>query len=160
MKKFRLIFDMDGTIADLYSEIDWLHKLQTSQPIFRGLKTIGKFDEIREALKVLKEIAPETEVVICSWLPMYATVEYSEACTIEKMGWLRDKGFDEFAEGMFILPYGTNKQIATCEDGETVNILFDDNAEVRAEFTENTNSQAFDENQILPVLRMIIEIHN
>ena len=158
MKKIRLVFDMDGTIADLYGRNGWLEMLKAESHTFHDLEPLGEYDKILEALETLKAIAPQTEIVVCSWLPMNASGDYERLCTLDKLHWLRVNGFSKVSDGAFIVPYGTDKTIAVTEEENTIQILFDDNGEVRAQFTEATNCQAFDENQILPVLHMLIEI--
>jgi hypothetical protein len=158
MKKFRLIFDMDGTIADLYGKSDWLETIRASKPVFADLRPMAGFERVLEALETLTSITSNVEVVIASWLPMNASGNYERACAIEKAEWLQNTGFNAVVNQSNFVPYGTPKSEFVSHDMETINILFDDNAEVRAEFTEASNSQAFDENTILPVLTMLIEL--
>lgn len=116
--------DMDGTIADLYGEQDWLSKLRKEQSgLFSNLKPM--VSESR-----LLELFPESEydIRILTMLPKGASKEYEQVVTAEKNQWL-DTYFPSITKRIF-KKYGNNKNLK----GSTRAVLIDDNEEIRNNF--------------------------
>lgn len=130
MKKL-LVFDMDGTIADLYGVDDWLSKLRSSNPApYEEAKPMWDMNELADTLCELKTIG--YRVAITSWLAIGSTPSYSEAIKTAKINWLIENKFPY--DEIHMVKYGTTKANCTrhhdCEQ-----ILFDDNEKVRNGWT-------------------------
>lgn len=119
MKKIYL--DMDGTIADLYSEPNWLSDLRNEKSnLFLNLKTLISQNE-------LFELYPENEynIVILSMTPKGASREYCEQVIEEKNQWL-DIHFPKLTKRIY-KKYGYNKNLKNSKNA----ILIDDNETIR-----------------------------
>lgn len=123
-----LVFDMDGTIADLYKVNGWLEDLRSYNPRpYIVAKPMYDMETLRNVLGLLK--AQGWKVVVTTWLSMDSTVEYDREVTVAKREWLERYHFP-FDE-MYAVPYGTLKSSCTKNLGG-YQILVDDNAEVRS----------------------------
>ena len=125
--KLTLIFDMDGTIAATYDVPNWLaklHKFDPSPYMEAALMVAGVADAIAEARKA------GAEVKVVSWLSKESTKEYDKMVREAKRNWLAEQGIE--VDSVRCVPYGTQK--AYYRNPDNINILFDDNAEVRESF--------------------------
>lgn len=116
-----IYFDMDGTIADLYSIEDWLPKLRAedSSP-YREAEPIGDLLEICELLQIWKLLGGKIGII--SWCSKVASSEYDKAVRLAKREWLKEFMPVKFDE-IHIVKYGTPKDyVAKDKNG----ILFDD----------------------------------
>lgn len=125
------IFDMDGTIADLYHVDDWLSKLRASDPSpyveARPMWDMDKLGAILEALQALGHT-----VTVVSWLSKESTLEYNRATRAAKRAWLREQNFP-FDE-IHLVKYGTPKSKYSKSD--VINIFFDDSEDVAKEVSK------------------------
>lgn len=131
MANVRMVcFDMDGTIASLYSVKDWERKLNNSDPTpYKIAKPMWDMNELREVLVALQQRGIEIRVI--TWLAMNSTEVYKRMVRQAKIEWLTKVGFplDHFHG----IAYGTTKANAVRGSlglGETA-ILIDDNAKIR-----------------------------
>lgn len=127
--KLTLIFDMDGTIASLYDVEDWLSKLCKYDPspyTEAALMVAG----VGEAITKAREAGVTVKVV--SWLSKESTPDYDKQVRKAKRDWLAAQGIE--VDSVRCIPYGTQKAYYRDPDPDTINILFDDNAEVRESF--------------------------
>ena len=137
-------FDMDGTIADLYSIPDWLPLLRAYDPKpYAEAKPLVNLNSLARILNRLQRQG--IRIGIISWLSKTSTPEYDAKVTTAKERWLArhlsSVNFDE----IHIVPYGTPKEtFATVND-----ILFDDEAKNR----ENWIGKAFDVDSIIEILK-------
>lgn len=137
-------FDMDGTIADLYSVPNWLPLLRAYDPKpYAEAKPLVNLNSLARILNRLQRQG--IRIGIISWLSKCSTPEYDAKVTTAKKRWLAKHlssvNFDE----IHIVPYGTPKQnFATVND-----ILFDDEAKNR----ENWIGEAFDVDSIIEILK-------
>ena len=126
-----IVFDMDGTIADLYGVKGWLEDLRNSNPRpyieAKPLYDMNLFAEILDMLSLLG-----WRIVITSWLSKDATAEYDKEVRKAKRAWLDQFGLhiDEY----HFVKYGTTKANCTRQYGG-LQILVDDNADVRNGWT-------------------------
>lgn len=140
MKK--IYFDMDGTIANLYSVDGWLEYLinRDTTP-YEVAQPMVNFSNLARLLHKLQRNG--YTIGIISWTAKNSTEEYNERVAQAKRQWLAKHlpsvSFDE----IHIVEYGTPK--STCGNG----ILFDDEEKNRLEW----NGTAYNVNNILEVLR-------
>lgn len=135
-------FDMDGTIANLYGQIDWLECIlaQDEKP-YREAKPLINMSALARVLNRLQREG--YEICIISWLARTTTPEYDVAVTNAKVQWLQKRLPSVQWDKINIVPYGTPKY--TLGEG----ILFDDEAPNREAWGEG----AYDVDNIIKVLR-------
>lgn len=124
MKKINVYLDMDGTIADLYGQKNWLKDLiaEKTEP-FENAKPMT-------TEKVLLELFPQNryEIKILSMTPKKATSEYCRRVEKAKTEWL-NKYFPNIKTKIY-LPYGDNKNLKNSKNA----ILIDDNQTIRENY--------------------------
>lgn len=122
-----IVFDMDGTIADLYGVEGWLENLRTENPrpyiMAKPLVDMAVLNLVLECLK-----ADGWQIAVTSWLAKDATEEYNEVVRQAKRDWLNryDFPYDE----IHLVKYGTTKAQCTRKKAD-YQILVDDNEQVR-----------------------------
>lgn len=122
-----LVFDMDGTIVDLYGVRGWLEMLRTENEIpYRIAKPIYDMDTLVSIVGLLK--VQGWRIVVTSWLSKESTKEYDEKVRKAKIEWLKKYNFP--CDEIHIVKYGTTKANCTRKKGG-YQILVDDNAQVR-----------------------------
>lgn len=145
MKKNYLVFDMDGTIADLYKVNGWLNDLRNydARPYEVAMPLYNMVDLAR-LLCAFKENG--WGIIVTSWSSKESTPLYDWAVEKAKIEWLKKYNFP--ADEIFVVPYGVSKTSVTAHLGG-YQILIDDNAEVRAEWgngaTIDANKDIFTE---------------
>ena len=78
-----LVFDMDGTIANLYGVNGWLNDLRTeSDRPYRVAEPMYKMDELNSILNELK--SKGWKIVVTTWLAKDATKEYDNIVRVAK----------------------------------------------------------------------------
>lgn len=129
------IFDMDGTIADLYHVENWLSKLRASDPSpyaeARPMWDMDKLGAILEALQALGHT-----VTVVSWLSKESTLEYNRATRAAKRAWLKEQNFP-FDE-IHLVKYGTPK--SKYSKSGAINIFFDDSEDVAKEVSKRPDT--------------------
>ena len=150
-----IVFDMDGTIADLYGVENWLEMLRTSDPTpYKIAEPLTDMAELANLLSQCRVIGIEVSVV--TWLSKVSTPDYDKAVREAKKEWLNnhDFPFDHFHG----VKYGTPKhQVVKQElpkDGTA--LIFDDDARVRNAWTLGEAIDPTKEN-IIEILRNILE---
>ncbi len=122
-----LVFDMDGTIADLYHVDMWLSKLrdEDASPYLEA-RPLYDMEELTAVLHRLIENG--WRIAVTTWLSMGGSAIYNKAVTEAKKTWLAQYNFpyNEF----HAVKYGTTKADCTRKKGG-YQILVDDNAKVR-----------------------------
>lgn len=122
-----VVFDMDGTVADLYAVNGWLEALREydvrpyveAQPMYNMVELVG-------VLMMLKECG--WKIVVTSWLSKDSTREYDRRVRQAKREWLERYNFP-FDE-VHLVKYGTTKANCTRALGG-YQVLVDDNEAVR-----------------------------
>jgi histidinol phosphatase-like enzyme len=145
IKRMKICFDMDGTIANLYGVEGWLDNLiaEDVRP-YREAKTMLNMNSLARKLNKLQKEGHKIAVI--SWLSKCGSAEYDEAVTATKKAWLKKHlGSVKFDE-INIVKYGTPKSLF-CESAEDV--LFDDEKPNR----DNWAGCAYNVNNILEVLK-------
>lgn len=122
-----LVFDMDGTIANLYGVENWLEDLRSYNPS-PYIEAEPMYD--MEILNLLLEVLKDNgwRIVVTSWLSMDSTKEYDKLVRQAKREWLERYNFP-FDE-IHLVAYGTTKANCTRKIGG-YQILVDDNEKVR-----------------------------
>ena len=122
-----LVFDMDGTIADLYGVEDWLDDLRAENPRpYTEAKPFYHMLVLNEILKAFKEMG--WRIVVTTWLAKESTKAYDALVREAKIEWLEryDFPYDE----IHLVKYGTTKANCTRRIGG-FQVLVDDNEQVR-----------------------------
>ena len=145
-----LVFDMDGTIADLYGVENWLTDLraENARP-YEVAEPMYDMVELNRILQILKRRG--WTICVTTWLAKEATKEYNKAVTKAKKAWLEryDFPYDE----IHCVKYGTTKANCTRKKGG-FQILIDDNKKVRDGWTLGTTVNA--EHNILDFLTALM----
>lgn len=134
MRNKVLVFDMDGTIADLYGVENWLEMLRAENPFpYVAALPMYNMTWLASILKALKNKG--WIIAVTTWGAKNASKRYNKKVACAKKEWLEhyDFPFDYF----FYQTYGTSKNIATDFLGG-YQILIDDNKEVRNNWTGDT----------------------
>ena len=126
-----LVFDMDGTIADLYKVNGWLEDIHNenvrpyvlANPIYNA-------EELNILIDILKQFG--WKIIITTWLAKDATEEYNEKVRKAKIEWLAKNHFDY--DEIHLVKYGTTKANCTRKHGG-FQILIDDNEKIRNGWT-------------------------
>ena len=144
-----IVFDMDGTIADLYGVEDWLSALRNEdvRPYVEA-KPMYNMLVLNELLKILKDCG--WKVVVTTWLSKGSSKAYDALVREAKIEWLAryDFPYDE----IHCVKYGTTKANCTRKKGG-FQILIDDNKKVRDGWTLGTTVNAeFDITNFLKAL--------
>lgn len=129
-----LMFDMDGTIADLYGVDGWLDKLTNEDATpYTDAKPIVDPQELTDVLSKAKEQGYTVGVV--SWLAKGSSKDYAKATRNAKREWLA-KYYPNVFDEVHLVKYGATKRQAIRKHQHAV--LVDDNAKVRKGFTGRT----------------------
>jgi hypothetical protein len=140
-------FDMDGTIADLYANPNWLPMLRAFDPTpYATAKPLLRLNALARKLNELQKEGYQLAVI--SWLSKESNPAYDEAVTATKMAWLAEHLPSVKWDRITIVPYGTPKE-NYC--GNPLDILFDDEERNR----NNWTGRAYDVKNILEILREI-----
>lgn len=122
-----LVFDMDGTIANLYGVENWLDDLRAENPRpYTEAKPFYNMLVLNEILKAFKEMG--WRIVVTTWLAKESTKAYDALVREAKIEWLEryDFPYDE----IHLVKYGTTKANCTRRLGG-FQVLVDDNEQVR-----------------------------
>lgn len=122
-----VVFDMDGTLADLYSVPNWLEKLRAEDPSpYIEAKPLVDMETLSVVLKML--IQENWEIRIVSWLSRDSSESYKIAVRKAKLAWLAKYGFPY--KTAHLVQYGTTKADCVRKYTESA-ILIDDDSRVR-----------------------------
>ena len=140
-------FDMDGTIADLYANPNWLPMLRAFDPTpYATAKPLLRLNTLARKLNELQKQG--YEIAVISWLSKESNPAYDEAVTATKMAWLAEHLPSVHWDRITIIPYGTPKE-NYCHN--PLDILFDDEERNR----NNWTGRAYDVKNIMEILREI-----
>lgn len=117
----RIYFDMDGTIADLYSVENWLSMLRAEDATpYLIAKPMVNISELNVLCGMLRRCGYEIGVI--SWLSKESSQEYKQAVRAAKREWLK-KYFPACGTEIHLVQYGTPKHSVVKAKNA---ILFDD----------------------------------
>lgn len=126
-----LVFDMDGTIADLYGVNGWLDMLRAEDPTpYKKAAPLYDIDSLNAVLTLLK--MDGWRIVVTTWLSKGSTKAYDALVREAKLEWLDKINFPY--DEIHMIKYGTTKANCTRKLGG-YQILVDDNAKVRKGWT-------------------------
>lgn len=126
-----LVFDMDGTIADLYGVNGWLDMLRAEDPTpYKKAAPLYDIDSLNAVLTLLK--MDGWRIVVTTWLSKGSTKAYDALVREAKLEWLDKVNFPY--DEIHMIKYGTTKANCTRKLGG-YQILVDDNAKVRKGWT-------------------------
>ena len=146
-----LVFDMDGTLADLYGVENWLEEVRAENPHpYEVAKPMYDMYVLYVILTALK--ACGWRIAVTSWLAKYSSKEYDRLIRKVKITWL--DGYNFPYDEIHIVKYGTTKANCTRRLGG-YQILVDDNEEVRNGWTLGRTINA-KENIIEQLLNLLI----
>lgn len=122
-----LVFDMDGTIADLYGVDGWLEMLRAEDTTpYAKAKPMYDMDALNFILYMLKNAG--YKVVVTTWLAKDSSKDFERKTATVKKKWLDDFNFPY--DMFYPISYGVEKSLSTKNLGG-VQYLIDDNADVR-----------------------------
>ena len=125
-----ICFDMDGTIAQLYTVPNWLARLNAQDPTpYLEAEAMWNMAQLAKILSALQNLGIEIRII--TWLSKESTEEYKNAVREAKKEWLENYDFpyDHFHG----VQYGATKADSirkALAPNETA-WLIDDNAKVR-----------------------------
>lgn len=153
-----MVFDMDGTIANLYGVENWLQLLRAEDPTpYAVAEPLVDMQELGHLLTLLKATG-DFRISVVTWGSMNGSNEYTREVKKVKKEWLKkyDFPFDE----IHCIKYGTPKT-NFINPNDDCTILWDDNTSIRKEWN-NTKKKcvAFDPSgdHIISLLKMIVDI--
>lgn len=133
-----LVFDMDGTIADLYGTDNWLNDLRNEKvDPYINAKPLYNMVEMLTILNKAK--LNGWRVAVTTWLAKDASHNYDKAVAKAKKEWLAKYNFPY--DEIHCLKYGRTKAEATRKKAD-FQILIDDNKKVRDGWTLGTTVNA------------------
>ena len=122
-----LVFDMDGTIADLYGVKNWLEDLRSSNPSpYKKALPLYDMAILNSLLRAFK--LEGWKIVVTTWLAKDSTKEYDKLVRDAKLEWLERYNFPY--DEIHLVKYGTTKANCTRKLGG-YQVLVDDNENVR-----------------------------
>lgn len=122
-----LVFDMDGTIADLYGVNGWLDMLNAEDPTpYKVANPMYDMRLLNGILITLK--ARGWKIVVTTWLAKNSSKNYDRIVREAKLAWLEEVHFPY--DEIHLVKYGTTKANCTRKLGG-FQILVDDNEKVR-----------------------------
>ena len=126
-----LVFDMDGTIADLYGVEGWLDMLRGEDATpYAIANPLYDMEMLNAILDIFKGMG--WRIVVTTWLAMDASTEYDHKVRNAKIEWLDKMGF-EYDE-IRLVKYGTTKANCTRRHGG-FQVLIDDTEKIRKGWT-------------------------
>lgn len=126
----KIVFDMDGTIADLYAVENWEPRLRAEDASpYAEAVPMWDMEILNQLLEMLK--AQGHEIIIVTWLSKNSTEEYKDAVREAKREWLAEQCFPY--NRFHGVQYGATKadSIRKYMNPDEEAILIDDNAKVR-----------------------------
>lgn len=139
-----IVFDMDGTIANLYGVEGWLDDLINSnvRP-FAIAKPLVNLSALARQINKMQKIGYVFNII--SWTSKNGTTEYNRAVAETKLKWLAKHLPSVKWNNIFIIPYSTPKHEISS------GILFDDEIDNRTAWGVG----AYDVDNIFGVLRAV-----
>lgn len=152
----KIYFDLDGTVADFYSQENWLEMLRTeTSGAFANCKPLFEKDSFYTL--IMKLLAKGVQFGVITWLPMQASTEYEEICTKEKLSWCET--YLPFLSEFSAQSYGIPKQNAIRKHA-TTEILIDDNSEICTVWQTEKRRKAYQVDESWDICAALEEIYD
>ena len=127
----RIVFDMDGTLADFYGVDGWLTDLENHNPRpYEVAEPLVDMELLTDLLDLLK--AQGWIICITSWLANHSNKEFDKLIRMAKIEWLKKYNFPY--DEIHLVKYGTTKADCT-RNKKGYQVLVDDNEKVRKGWT-------------------------
>ena len=150
LEKMRIYFDMDGTLANLYSIDNWVDRLESyDSSVYEEADPLFDFRQFARILNKLQDKG--VYIGIISWNSKCGDDKYHEAVKMAKKRWLARHLPSVVWDEIHIIKYGAPKHF-NCQDNS--GILFDDNEEVRKLW--NKRGMSFSEKDVIEVLLRLL----
>lgn len=128
-----IVFDLDGSIVDLYSVPNWLEKIRSYDPTpYQTAEPLVDMAELGCLLRSLQNCG--INVAVITWLSKEPNKQYDDEVRKAKRAWLKSYGFP--FDSLRCVAYGTPKhkieaaRLAADEEA----LIFDDDARVRRDW--------------------------
>lgn len=128
-----IVFDLDGSIVDLYNVPNWLEKIRAYDPTpYQIAKPLVDMAELACLLRSLQNCG--INVAVITWLSKEPNKQYDDEVRKAKRAWLKSHGFP--FDTLRCVAYGTPKhkieaaRLAADEEA----LIFDDDANVRRDW--------------------------
>ena len=152
----KIYFDMDGTVADFYSQENWLEMLRNETAgAFAFCKPL--FDENSFYLLISDLAEKGAQFGVITWLPMQASRSYELICEIEKQNWCET--YLPFISTFAAQSYGIPKQNAITKNAQ-LEILIDDNAEICKMWETRKRRKAYQVTKNYTVTDILCDIYD
>lgn len=126
-----LVFDMDGTLANLYGVENWLEDLRAEKVRpYEVAEPMYDMDVLNVILNIFKDMG--WKIVVTTWLAKGASKDYDNLVREAKIAWLEKFGFPY--DEIHLVKYGTTKANCTRKKGG-FQVLVDDNDKIRNGWT-------------------------
>ena len=131
------MFDLDGTLYNLYNIPNWLDMLEKEIPtVFTVGKPLQNMEYLNKKIEVFQKLGVTFSVV--SWLSLKGSDKFNKQCISKKMEWC--KKYLPTVKELHFIPYGTPKTLYTKK--EKFNYLIDDNLEIVSKFNKKDNCKS------------------
>lgn len=146
MKK-EIWFDMDGTIANLYGENEWLEDIKNEK--VRPYENAKVMVNMQVLARVLNRLTREGYAIgVITWTARGGTKEYNNEVAKAKRKWLNTHLATVKFNAIHVIEYGVPKWTMATDRNA---ILFDDEERNRKEW----QGIAYDEKNIIEVLKKL-----
>ena len=137
-----VMFDMDGTVYDLYGQENWLDRLLNDDvSVYADGAPLVNLRELEKVCKAL--IAKGFEIGVITWLSKGGNEKFNRNTTLTKKLWVENNM--PYVTKFTAQKYGTPKQKALDKSVKFA-ILVDDNAEVREMWETPKQRKSIDAN--------------
>ena len=150
-----LVFDMDGTIVDLFHVDSWCEKLNSGD--FTPYTEAAAIYDEKKLNTVLNKLKSNGyRIIVVSWnIKGYPQKEAQKDIRKRKIKWLLKKDFP--IDELHIVKYGTNKfDVIRKKHGKELCILIDDNKNVRMQWEKSGNASINAKQDIIPQLEKLL----
>jgi hypothetical protein len=141
-------WDMDGTIANLYSVDNWLPKLRAEDPTpYTEAEVMWNMSQLARLMNNVQKLGYKLGII--SWTSKGGSASYNKAVAEAKVSWLKLHLASVNFDHVTIVNYGTPKSLVMETEDD---ILFDDEEQNR----DNWLGEAYEPNDMIKVLKALL----